>query len=232
MSESKALTAKAVPILTIDGPSGSGKGTVCYRIAKRLGWHLLDSGALYRILALASEQKGIDTQDEVALEKLAEQLSVAFDASHGEVRPLLDGQPVDHLIRTEAVGKRASDIASLPGVRRGLLERQKAFHQPPGLVADGRDMGTIVFPQAQIKIYLTASAEVRAQRRYLQLQDKGHDASLRELTKEICARDERDMNRSTAPLKPAVDAFIVDSSDKPIDEVVDIVWHRVHTILA
>ncbi len=211
------------PVLTIDGPSGSGKGTIGQLLAERLGWHFLDSGAMYRIAGLAATLKGVGLSDDAAVSEVARTMRVQFvPARPGEpVRVLLDGQDVGDELRTEEGGRRASLVAALPGVREALLEKQRAFRQAPGLVADGRDMGTTVFPDAILKIYLTASAEVRAERRYKQLKEKGFDANLPRLLDEIRERDRRDAKRTASPLKPAPDASILDSSPLSISEVVD-----------
>jgi cytidylate kinase len=210
-----------VPILTIDGPGGAGKGTISGLVAERLGWHLLDSGALYRLTAQAAVKHQVAVDDEGALARLAEQLDVAFPVADGQPRTLLEGEDVSHVIRTEQAGERASQVAALPAVRQALLQRQRDFCQAPGLVADGRDMGTVVFPDAPLKIFLTASADERARRRYLQLQEAGVSASLSSLLKEIQARDARDTQRSVAPLKPADDAITLDTTRLSIPEVVD-----------
>ncbi|MFO1503085.1 MAG: (d)CMP kinase [Steroidobacteraceae bacterium] len=211
------------PILTIDGPSGSGKGTISRRVASRLGWHLLDSGALYRLVALAGAQAGLPADDEPAHAALAARMRVRFGEDiRGEEQVWL-GQPgvdVTRAIRTEEAGQGASRVAAWPTVRAALLQRQRDFAQPPGLVADGRDMGTVVFPQAPVKIFLTASAEERARRRHKQLNDKGSGASLAALSLEIAERDRRDSTRAVAPLKPAEDAVILDSTGLSIEEVV------------
>lgn len=210
------------PVMTIDGPGGSGKGTICRLVAQKLGWHLLDSGAIYRVLALAALHHDIAAEDEEALQPLAAHLDVQFNADEqGNVRITLEGENVTHTIRTEEVGSVASKIASLPRVREALLRRQRAFREMPGLVADGRDMGTVVFPTAEVKIFLTADAEERARRRYLELKQKGHDVNIGDLLHEIQTRDERDMNRAVAPLKPAEDAYILDSTNKSIEQVLD-----------
>ncbi|MCB8889982.1 (d)CMP kinase [Vreelandella malpeensis] len=211
----------SIPVLTIDGPGGAGKGTISGLIAERLGWHLLDSGALYRLTAQAAVKHGVALDDEAALEALAARLDIAFPVEQGAARTLLEGEDVTRLIRTEQAGERASRVASLPGVRQSLLDRQRDFCKAPGLVADGRDMGTVVFPEAPLKIFLTASAEERARRRYQQLQAAGVDASLSSLLKEIQARDARDTQRSVAPLKPADDAITLDTTRLSIPEVVD-----------
>ena len=205
----------SAPVITIDGPSGSGKGTVAGILAKRLGWNLLDSGALYRLLAFAAGNHGVALDNEALLEKLAAHLDVQFiGATDGKpARIILEGDDVTHAIRSETVAAGASKVAALPAVRDALLQRQRAFLEFPGLVADGRDMGTVVFPDAPLKVFLTASAEERARRRYLQLKAKGDDVSLSGLLDEIRARDERDTQRAIAPLKPAADAIQLDSTE-------------------
>lgn len=209
-------------VITIDGPGGSGKGTICRLLAQRLGWQLLDSGAIYRVLALAAMHHQIVCDDEEALQPLAAHLDVQFSSDeHGNIRITLEGENVSHTIRTQEVADLASKIASLPRVREALLRRQRAFAEEPGLVADGRDMGTVVFPQAAVKIYLTATPEERARRRYLELKEKGFDGNIGDLLSEIQARDERDMNRATAPLKPAADAYMLDSTNKTIEQVLE-----------
>ncbi|MBW8336349.1 (d)CMP kinase [Stutzerimonas stutzeri] len=212
---------KPVPVITIDGPSGSGKGTVAALLAGKLGWNFLDSGALYRLLAFAARNHGVDLTNEEALKVLAEHLDVQFGAArdrHGMVI-ILEGEDVTEAIRNETVGAGASQVAALPVVRTALLQRQKAFREAPGLVADGRDMGTVVFPDAPLKIFLTASAEERARRRYLQLKARGDDVNLASLLEEIRERDERDTQRVVAPLKPAEDAIQLDSTTLSIEEV-------------
>lgn len=213
------------PVITIDGPSGAGKGTVSQLIAEKLGWHILDSGALYRLLALAVSHHGMSSDDVETLKVLAEHLDIQFQQSdEGKVEIILEGETVTQAIRTEDVGNRASKLAAIPEVREGLLLRQRAFSQAPGLVADGRDMGTVVFPSAQIKIFLTASAEERAQRRLQQLQQKGETVNLAELVKTIKERDERDANRAIAPLVPAAGALVIDSTDLNIEQVVEMIF--------
>lgn len=218
----------STPVLTLDGPGGAGKGTVSMRLARQLGWHLLDSGALYRLVALAAMRHEVDLTDEAHLAETAEALAVEFVATDEDlVQVLLEGEDVSQAIRSEAVGGAASQVAAFPQVRQALLARQRAFAKLPGLVCDGRDMGTVVFPTAALKIYLTASAEERALRRYRQLQEKGMDANISSLEQEIRDRDERDMNRATAPLKAADDAVILDSTDLDIDAVVN----KIHELL-
>jgi cytidylate kinase len=213
------------PVITIDGPSGAGKGTVSQLIAEKLGWHMLDSGALYRLLALAVSHHGMSADDVDTLKVLAEHLDIQFEQSdEGKVEIILEGEKVTQAIRTEEVGNNASKLAAIPEVREGLLLRQRAFSQQPGLVADGRDMGTVVFPSAQIKVFLTASAEERAQRRFQQLQQKGETVNLEELITTIKERDERDANRSIAPLVPAAGALVIDSTDLTIEQVVEMVF--------
>lgn len=222
--------SKPVPVLTLDGPSGSGKGTIASRVARTLGWHLLDSGALYRLVALGVARRGIEMADEGALADYAMQMDVDFEVlpGSGEVVAKLDGEPVGNAIRTEQIGNDASKVAAMGPVREALLQRQRDFRQPPGLVADGRDMGTTVFPDAGLKIYLTASAEVRAERRYKQLKEKGISASLAGLLREISERDARDTERQSSPLKPAADAIVLDTSTLDIDQVVEqvLAWCR------
>lgn len=210
-------------VITIDGPSGSGKGTVSRLLAQQLGWAILDSGAIYRVLALAALHHNIGAEDEEGLIPLAAHLDVQFvvEDPNENARIILEGEDVTHSIRNEEVGGVASQIASLPRVREALLRRQRAFKQAPGLVADGRDMGTVVFPSAEVKVYLTASAEERAERRYKELKEKGDDVTIARLLEVIKERDERDMNRSVAPLKPADDALILDSTVLDIQQVLD-----------
>lgn len=208
-----------VPVITIDGPSGAGKGTVCRLLAQKLGWEILDSGAIYRVLALASIHHHIEPSDEESLIPLAAHLDVQFIAQDNGSKIVLEGEEVTRSIRTEEVGGVASQIAALPRVREALLRRQRAFRQQPGLIADGRDMGTIVFPDAFVKVFLTASAEERANRRYLELKGRGHDVRIGDLLTEIQARDDRDMNRSVAPMVPAEDAISIDSTEISAQQV-------------
>lgn len=211
----------SAPIITIDGPSGSGKGTISRLVADRLGWRLLDSGALYRLVAYAGQQRGLGAYDEPGHAEVAQNLDIRFGIGpHGGEQIWLAGNEVSSRLRTEQAGEGASRVGAMPSVRSALLERQRAFAGPPGLVADGRDMGTIVFPSARLKIFLTASAEERARRRYNQLKDKGVGANLAALSLEIAERDRRDASRAVAPLRPADDAVIVDSTSMTIDAVV------------
>ena len=209
------------PVVTVDGPSGAGKGTLCMLLAKKLGFHLLDSGAIYRVLALAAIHHGVDTESEDALVPLATHLDVQFIAEGDLVKVILEGEDVSGELRKEETGMAASKVAALPRVREALLRRQRAFETAPGLVADGRDMGTVVFTGAQAKIFLDASAEERANRRLKQLQDKGLDVRFADLLSEIQERDDRDRNRPVAPLRPAEDALVLDSTSMTIDEVVE-----------
>ena len=205
----------SVPVIAIDGPSASGKGTIAKRVAQALGFNYLESGALYRLVALLALRQGL--QDEQAIAQLAQTMDVAFQGD--EI--FLEDQEVSLHVRHEEVGNRASDVARMPAVRQALLNRQRAFRQPPGLVADGRDMGTIVFPDAALKIFLTASPEVRAQRRYKQLIEKGIAANLGALSRDLAARDARDASRAVAPLVPAPDSQVLDSSALSIEAVVE-----------
>ncbi len=210
------------PVITIDGPSGAGKGTVARIVADQLGWHLLDSGAIYRVLAVAIQHHEVSLDDEEPLIPLAAHLDVQFEiSSQGESKVILEGENVTDTIRTEEIGELASKVAAFPRVREALLRRQRAFSVAPGLVADGRDMGTVVFTQAPVKIFLTASAEERAQRRYNQLKEKGFDVKITRLLADIRQRDERDQNRKVAPLVPAEGALTLDSTDLSIQEVVN-----------
>lgn len=210
-----------VPIITIDGPGGVGKGSTAKRIASTLGWHLLDSGMLYRLLALSAINHQVAADNQANLEIMAAALDIKFVAHGNEegVQALLEGEDVTTMVRTEDVGMMASRVAALPSVRAALLARQHAFVEPPGLVADGRDMGTIVFTKAPLKIYLNASVEVRAERRYKQLLDKGQSGNLARLAESIAARDKSDMERTVAPLKPATDAVCIDSTQMTIEQV-------------
>ncbi|MBT3012052.1 MAG: (d)CMP kinase [Candidatus Thiodiazotropha sp. (ex Lucina aurantia)] len=203
------------PVITVDGPSGSGKGTLAQRIAEALGWHFLDSGAIYRVLGLMVERAGIGGENVDKIADMAKSMPLSFDQG----RVLLDGEDVSRIIRTETIGNAASKVAALPQVREALLAWQRNYARSPGLVADGRDMGTVVFPQAKVKIFLTASAEERAQRRYKQLKEKGLGVNLARLTEEIRERDERDSKRAVAPLVASESAYQLDSTAMTIDEV-------------
>ncbi|MCG3766733.1 (d)CMP kinase [Vibrio cincinnatiensis] len=219
-------------VITVDGPSGAGKGTLCMLLAKKLGFQLLDSGAIYRVLALAAIHHGVDIESEDALVPLATHLDVQFIAEGELVKVILEGEDVSRELRKEETGMAASKVAALPRVREALLRRQRAFDQGHGLVADGRDMGTVVFPKATVKIFLDASAHERAKRRYKQLQLKGLDVKFDALLSEIQERDARDRNRSVAPLRPAEDALLLDSTTLSIDEVVDKALQYIESKLA
>jgi cytidylate kinase len=220
------------PVIAIDGPSGSGKGTISRQVATALGWHLLDSGALYRLVALAAAKTGQSDAPEDVLASIATNMEVRFGADDaGEERVWLDDVEVTAEIRTEDCGLLASHMAAMPGVRDALLGLQKGFRKAPGLVADGRDMGTTVFPDARLKVFLTASAEERAKRRHKQLKDKGIDVSLPALSRDIEDRDRRDSERSVAPLRAAEDARLLDSSNQTIDEVTQTVLDWAHEII-
>ncbi len=211
-----------VPVLTIDGPSGSGKGTISRLTADQLGWHLLDSGALYRAVGFAAGMAGLDLTDAAAVTRCAESTKISFrDPKDGsETRVIVNGLDATDELRTETAGAAASAIAAFPGVRTALFEKQRGFRKAPGLVADGRDMGTVIFPDARYKVFLTASAEERARRRYKQLKDKGLNVTLAALLREIQARDERDATRAVAPLRPADDALTIDTTGIPVASVV------------
>jgi len=215
-----------IPIIAIDGPSASGKGTIAEKVAEKLGFHVLDSGALYRLTALFALRQGVSLADEAAVAALAASLPAEF--RQGEI--WLAGENVGQAIRAEEVGEGASKVAALPAVREALLARQRAYARAPGLVADGRDMGTVVFPQAQTKVFLTASPEARAERRYKQLIEKGNSANLAALVRDMRARDERDAQRAVAPLKPAPDAWMLDSTGLNIDQVVEAVLERYRAV--
>jgi cytidylate kinase len=209
------------PVITVDGPSGVGKGTLCQWLALRLGWHLLDSGALYRLTALAALDRDLPLEEESSVAAVAASLDVEFVAAddHGFLRIILDGVEVGAALRSETVGNAASRVAALPAVRAALLQRQRDFRRRPGMVADGRDMGTVVFPDAELKLFLTASAGERARRRHKQLSEQGSDANLERLLGEIAERDARDTQRATAPLRPAADAEVLDTTGLGIADV-------------
>jgi cytidylate kinase len=217
-----------VPVITVDGPSGSGKGTLAQRIAEALDWHLLDSGAIYRVLGLMVERAGISGENTDKITEMAKSMPLSF--SRGKV--LLDDEDVSPIIRTETIGNAASKVAAIPRVREALLAWQRNYAKSPGLVADGRDMGTVVFPQAELKIFLTASAEERAQRRYKQLKEKGLSVNLARLTEEIRERDERDRKRAVAPLVAAESAYQLDSTAMTIDEVYEQAMQKIGSALS
>jgi cytidylate kinase len=216
-------TKDSVPVLTIDGPSGSGKGTIARAVADRLGWHMLDSGAIYRAVGYAAGTRDIDLDDAGAVARCAAEARIAFrdPGDGGDTRVIVDGEDATDAIRTETAGAAASALAALPEVRKALVDKQLAFRQAPGLVADGRDMGTVIFPDAPFKVFLTASPAERAERRYKQLKAKGLDVTLASLLHEIELRDARDASRTVAPLRPAADAVVIDTTGQPIPAVVD-----------
>ena len=221
MNNSHSSTA---PVIAIDGPGGSGKGTVSMRLAQELGWHFLDSGALYRIVAVAAMDRKIASDAGPSLDELAQQLDVKFGFSDEGMVILLDGNRITDRLRSEEVSAFASEVATIAAVRAALVGLQRAFRKPPGLVADGRDMGTVIFPDAILKIFLTASVDARADRRYKQLKEKGESVNLSRLFRDIEKRDARDSSRSVSPLKPAADAHIIDSTEMSIDMVLDKVY--------
>jgi cytidylate kinase len=224
------MTSRLDPVITIDGASGTGKGTISQLLATRLGWHFLDSGALYRVLALAAQKHAILYHEEQHLQRLGEQLDVQFIAQPGQhPRIVLEGEDVTEIIRTEEIGSGASLVGALPGVRAALLARQRAFRSAPGLVADGRDMGTVVFPDAVHKYFLIASPEERARRRHQQLIARGFDVNLGSLLEELKARDQRDQSRAIAPLKPADDAVVVDTDQRSIEAVLAVILEDIHS---
>lgn len=214
------MTDRPAPVITIDGPSGAGKGAVSARVATRLGWHVLDSGAVYRALALAALEQGVDPGDRAGLVALAAGLELDFAPGEDGIRVLLDGSRVDERLRSEAVSEAASRVAAIPEVRTALLALQRSYRRPPGLVADGRDMGTVVFPDAPVKIFLEASVEERARRRYKQLKEKGENVIFLRLFRDLEARDRRDRERDVSPTVAAPDALVVDSTSLDLDEVV------------
>ncbi|MGZ5030546.1 MAG: (d)CMP kinase [Methylobacter sp.] len=216
----------SIPVLTIDGPSGAGKGTVSRAVAKKLGWNYLDSGSIYRSLAIAVLNQAVDLADEAAIVDVAQAMVLEFECND-ELVVRLDGEDITSQLSLETTGNAASIVAALPEVRRVLLQKQKDFKRLPGLVADGRDMGTVVFPDADYKVFLTASAAERANRRYKQLIEKGNDANLAQITNEIEERDRRDMERKTAPLAMANDALYIDSSDMTLNSVIEEVMNLI-----
>ena len=224
-----------VPVICLDGPSGVGKGTACLAVAKQLGWHILDSGSLYRITALQVARhfpdNEVDSLSAKQLTDIIDNLKISYVENNNQLVILLDDEDISEAIRAEEIGEKASQIAVIPAVRAALLERQRDFLQSPGLVADGRDMGTVVFPDSPLKFYLTATAEERAQRRYKQLKGKGIDVNLSSLVEDLRQRDERDMNRDAAPLKPASDAIIIDTSSLNVEQVTNEVMQRVNQVL-
>ena len=226
--------SESIPVICLDGPSGVGKGTACLAIAKKLGWHILDSGSLYRITALQVArhfpESEVGSLNDSQLIDIINNLNISYVEKNAQLVILLDDEDISELIRAEEIGEKASKIAVIPAVRKSLLNRQRDFLQAPGLVADGRDMGTVVFPDSPLKFYLTASAEERAKRRYKQLKDKGIDVNLPSLVEDLRQRDDRDMNRDAAPLKPAPDAIIIDTGSLNAKQVADEVMRRVNQV--
>jgi len=222
----------SAPVVTIDGPVGSGKGTISTRLAERLGWHFLDSGALYRLVALQALHQDVDGEDAEALTEAARNLDCDFEFDGAETRVWLAGEEVTRALRTEPVSVMASRVAAVPAVRDALVDRQRGFRRPPGLVADGRDMGTVIFPDADVKLFLTASTQARAERRYKQLKEKGESVNLSRLFRDLEARDRRDTSRDVAPLKPAEDATLIDSTELGVDEVVEKAYNIVNNKLS
>ncbi len=226
------MTSQIVPVITIDGPSGAGKGTIAQNVASELGFHILDSGSLYRLTALASLNADLDLTNESAISEIALNLPVVFKPTSSGLQILLSGKDVSETIRKEEIGMRASKVAAIPAVRDALLARQRGFLENPGLVADGRDLGTTIFPDAPLKVFMTASAEERAERRYKQLKAKGINANIAALVKDLKLRDEQDANRAVSPLKPAADAIQIDTTEMGIDEVTQMVLDLVKQRLA
>lgn len=216
------LVSADIPVIAVDGPSGTGKGTVCSYLSNWLQWHLLDSGALYRVLALAAERHAVDLNDKSGIAQLARKLDVKFNnpGAGQEVAVILEGEEVSQLVRTESCGNAASQLAAYPEVRKALLSRQQAFRKAPGLIADGRDMGTVVFTDARLKIFLTANEDERARRRHNQLKQKGFDVNLPQLSVDIIERDARDRKRTVSPLRPADDAAVIDTTNLKIEDVI------------
>ena len=224
------MTENTPYVITIDGPSGSGKGSLALRLAKTLNFHLLDSGAIYRLAALKALRAGVDIQQEKEVVEVIQDIHIHFESGEVLSIPFLDGEEVAAQIRLETTGDAASVIAKYAGVRASLLERQREFFQPPGLVADGRDMGTVVFPHARIKFFLYASVEIRAQRRYNQLISMGISANIAQLQEDISERDDRDRNRAESPLVPATDALVVDSSLLDLDQVTELMMSHIREV--
>ena len=226
------MNSSAVPVIAVDGPGGAGKGTVCRRLARQLGWHYLDSGMLYRLLAMATINHHIEVDNESAIKVMASALDVSFErrGEGDDYRAVLEGEDVSDGLRSEEIGMIASQVASLPSVRAALLARQRAFAELPGLVADGRDMGTVVFPEAAVKIFLTATVEERAKRRHKQLLEQGQNDSLARLVEAIAARDKADMTRPVAPLVPASDSLQIDSTPLSVDQVCELILERAREV--